>query len=199
MYKRLQQFFRVLGGVTLIGSVFLVIWLYHMGILNDTNALKDWVTKFPILAPFLFMLIQIIQIVVPIIPGGVTTVAGAMIFGSVWGFVYNYISIILGSLFLFLLVRKYGRAFILLFVKEDEFRKYEQKLDSKTYERFFIFCMASPVSPADIVVMITGLTNMSVKRFLTIILITKPLSIIGYSYLWIYGSRIADYLLQLLN
>lgn len=199
MYKRLQQFFRVLGGVTLIGSVFLVIWLYHMGILNDTNALKDWVTKFPILAPLLFMLIQIIQIVVPIIPGGVTTVAGAMIFGTVWGFIYNYLSIILGSLLLFLLVRKYGRAFILLFVKEDEFRKYEQKLDSKTYEKFFIFCMVSPVSPADIVVMITGLTNMSVKRFLIIILLTKPLSIIGYSYLWIYGSQIADYLLQLLN
>lgn len=199
MYKRLQQFFRVLGVITLVGSVLLVIWLYHMGILNDTNALKDWVAKFPLLAPFLFMLIQIIQIVVPIIPGGVTTVAGAMIFGPVWGFIYNYISIIVGSVLLFLLVRKYGRAFILLFVKEDEFRKYEKKLDSKTYERFFIFCMASPVSPADIVVMITGLTNMSLKRFLTIILVAKPLSILGYSYLWVYGSRIADYLLRLLS
>lgn len=197
MYKRLQQFFRVLGVITLIGSVLLVIWLYHLGILNDTNALKDWVTRFPLLAPFLFMLIQIIQIVIPIIPGGVTTVAGAMIFGPVWGFIYNYTSIILGSLLLFLLVRKYGRAFILLFVKEDEFRKYERKLDSKTYERFFIFCMASPVSPADIVVMITGLTNMSVKRFLTIILVAKPLSIIGYSYLWIYGSRLLDAVLTL--
>ncbi|HFZ6707079.1 TPA: TVP38/TMEM64 family protein, partial [Streptococcus agalactiae] len=58
------------------------------------------------------------------------------------------------------------------------------------YEKFFIFCMASPISPADIMVMITGLSNMSIKRFVTIIMITKPISIIGYSYLWIYGGDI---------
>ncbi|WP_411572974.1 hypothetical protein [Streptococcus equi] len=52
----------------------------------------------------------------------------------------------------------------------------------------FILCMLSPISPADIMVMITGLTEMSLKRFVTIILITKPLSIIGYSYLFIFGK-----------
>ncbi|MFR4925839.1 MAG: TVP38/TMEM64 family protein, partial [Streptococcus agalactiae] len=33
-------------------------------------------------------------------------------------------------------------------------------------------------------------SNMSIKRFVTIIMITKPISIIGYSYLWIYGGDI---------
>lgn len=199
MYKRFQQFFQVLGVLALLGSAILLIWLYRMGILNNTNALKDWVAQYRFLAPLLFVFIQIAQIVIPIIPGGVTTVAGAMIFGPVWGFIYNYISIVIGSVLLFLLVRKYGIAFILLFIKEDEFRKYEKRLSNKTYERFFILCMISPVSPADILVMITGLTKMSLRRFLIIILLAKPFSIIGYSYLWVYGSRIADYFLQLLN
>lgn len=199
MYKRFQQFFQLLGLLTLIGSAILVVWLYQQGILKDSNAFKDWVLHYRLLAPIIFILIQIIQIVIPIIPGGVTTVAGALVFGPIWGFVYNYIGIIIGSVFLFLLVRTYGRAFILLFVKESEFSKYEQKLDSKTYERFFIFCMASPISPADIVVMITGLTKMSLRRFLMIILLAKPTSIIGYSLIWVYGGKLVDYLLHLLS
>ncbi len=48
--------------------------------------------------------------------------------------------------------------------------------------------MVAPVSPADIMVMVTALTNMSLKRFIIIILIAKPFSIIGYSALWIYGG-----------
>lgn len=197
MYKRLQQFFQILGILALVGSAVLVIWLFKQGILNDSNAFKDWVLQYKLLAPVIFILIQIIQIVIPIIPGGVTTVAGALVFGPVWGFVYNYVGIVIGSIILFLLVKKYGKAFILLFVKESEFNKYEKKLESKTYEWFFIFCMASPVSPADIMVMITGLTKMSLRRFTIIILLTKPFSIIGYSVLWVYGAKFLQYLIHL--
>lgn len=56
--------------------------------------------------------------------------------------------------------------------------------------------MASPISPADIMVMITGLTDMSLKRFTTIILVTKPISIIGYSYLFIFGKDLVSWLLH---
>ena len=79
-------------------------------------------------------------------------------------------------------------------MKEDTFYKYEAKLESDTYEKLFIFCMLSPVSPADIMVMITGLTSMSLKRFTAIMVITKPLSIICYSYFWIYGSKLLEFL-----
>ncbi|HHJ7488240.1 TPA: TVP38/TMEM64 family protein, partial [Streptococcus pyogenes] len=49
---------------------------------------------------------------------------------------------------------------------------------------------------ADIMVMITGLTDMSLKRFVTILLITKPISIIGYSYLFIFGKDVISWFLQ---
>ncbi|HEO3519948.1 TPA: TVP38/TMEM64 family protein, partial [Streptococcus agalactiae] len=140
--------------------------------------------------PMIFIVAQIVQIVFPVIPGGVTTVAGFLIFGPTLGFIYNYIGIIIGSVILFWLVKFYGRKFVLLFMDQKTFDKYESKLETSGYEKFFIFCMASPISPADIMVMITGLSNMSIKRFVTIIMITKPISIIGYSYLWIYGGDI---------
>ncbi|MGT2801137.1 TVP38/TMEM64 family protein [Streptococcus henryi] len=191
-----QKVIQIIGFAALIATGILVFWLYRLGILNDSNALKDFVNYYRFWGPFIFILIQIIQVVFPIIPGGVTTVAGFLIFGTWQGFIYNYLGILLGSVILFLLVRIFGKKFILLFVKEETFYRYERKLDTPGYERFFIFCMASPISPADVMVMVTGLTNMSLKRFVVILLIAKPLSIIGYSYLWIFGGDIIKSILS---
>ncbi|MFS5703427.1 TVP38/TMEM64 family protein [Streptococcus agalactiae] len=189
-YRFWQKVIKALGVLALIATLVLVVYLYKLGILNDSNELKDLVHKYEFWGPMIFIVAQIVQIVFPVIPGGVTTVAGFLIFGPTLGFIYNYIGIIIGSVILFWLVKFYGRKFVLLFMDQKTFDKYESKLETSGYEKFFIFCMASPISPADIMVMITGLSNMSIKRFVTIIMITKPISIIGYSDLWIYGGDI---------
>ncbi|MEQ9763654.1 TVP38/TMEM64 family protein [Streptococcus jiangjianxini] len=187
-YRILQKIIRGIGFLCLIATGILILWLYHIGILNDTNVLKTVIQQHNIIGPLIFIAIQIIQVVFPVIPGGLTTVVGFWVFGWWQGFIYNYLGIIIGSVILFLLVKRFGRKFILLFVKEDTFFKYEQKLESKHFENLFILSMVAPVSPADMMVMITALTSMTLKRFIIIILITKPFSIIGYSALWIYGG-----------
>ena len=187
-YRLWQKIIRFIGFLCLIATGVLILWLYHIGILNDTNVLKTVIQKHDLIGPLIFIIIQIIQVVFPVIPGGLTTVVGFWVFGWWQGFIYNYIGIIVGSIILFLLVKRFGRKFILLFLKEDTFFKYEQKLESKHFENLFILSMVAPVSPADIMVMVTALTHMSLKRFITIILIAKPFSIIGYSALWIYGG-----------
>lgn len=203
MYKRQliwQKIFQILGSLALLGSLLLLIWFYKLGILNDKNVLTPLVERHHILGPLIFLLIQILQVVFPIIPGGVTTVIGYLVFGPWLGFILNYIGILIGSIILFYLSRIYGKRFCLLFMKKATFEKYEAKIgDHKAYEIFFILCMLSPVSPADVIVMITGLTHMSFRRFLSIILVCKPLSIISYSYFWIYGSAYLDQFIKFLR
>ncbi|ONH63469.1 SNARE associated Golgi protein [Streptococcus parauberis] len=195
-YKFMQKLFKILGLLALVGTFFLVLWAYRLGILNDSNALKDLVMAYPFWGPVIFIVVQIFQIVFPVIPGGLTTIAGFLIFGPIEGFIYNYIGIIIGSYLLFIIVKIYGRKFILLFMDEKTFYSYERKLETPGYEKIFILCMASPISPADIMVMITGLTNMSSKRFLSIIMIFKPISIIGYSYLFIFGEDLIRWFIK---
>ena len=62
-----------------------------------------------ILGPIIFMLLQILQVVIPIIPGGISSAAGVLIFGPYLGFVYNYVGISIGSVIIFLLGRRYGK------------------------------------------------------------------------------------------
>lgn len=94
-----QKVIKVLGVLALIASGVFVIWLYRQGILNDSNELKSLVKHYRFWGPLIFILIQIIQVVFPVIPGGVTTVAGFLIFGPVLGFIYNYIGILVGVYF----------------------------------------------------------------------------------------------------
>ena len=190
MYDTLKKLVKFLGIFSITLTVLFLVYLFkNMDILNNPDALTRALKGHLILGSIGFLLLQIIQVVIPIIPGGVTTVVGFMAFGPILGFILNYVGIVIGSIILFLLTRRYGKPFILLFVDEKSFKHYEQKLASSTYETVFALNMASPISPADILVMVTGLSRMSFKRFLYIILICKPISIVAFCYFWIYGGR----------
>ena len=42
--------------------------------------------------------------------------------------------------------------------------------------------MISPVSPADFLCALAGLTKMSFKKYMTIIILTKPITLVAYTY-----------------
>lgn len=197
MYKFWQKTIQVLSIITLIGTFIFLFWLYRIGILNDQNVLTEFIKGHGAFGSLSFLAIQILQVVFPIIPGGVTTVVGFLVFNFWWGFFLNYVGISVGSIILFWLARRYGKKFCLLFMSEETFYKYESKIDNKrAYDIFFILCMISPISPADIVVMITGLTSMSYRKFITITLLCRPFSVVAYSFFWIYGSQLLQQFLK---
>lgn len=42
----MAKIIKILGIIALIGTFFLAFWLYRLGILNDSNALKDLVQRY---------------------------------------------------------------------------------------------------------------------------------------------------------
>ncbi|AND78886.1 TVP38/TMEM64 family protein [Streptococcus pantholopis] len=195
-YHTWQRIFKLIGWLSLFATVAFLVYLFKgLNILNNPDALTKLLQERLVLGALLFFLLQIVQVVIPIIPGGVTTVVGFLTFGPLLGFILNYLGIVVGSVILFALTRHFGRQFIFLFVTEKQFHHYEKMLFTPTYEKFFILNMLSPVSPADIMVMVTGLTSMSYSRFIRIILLCKPFSIVAYGYFWIYGGRLLKKLL----
>lgn len=160
---------------------------YKKGLFNSVDTFRDFILSFGVWANIIFMLVQVIQIVVPIIPGGLTTVFGVVIFGPFWGFIYNYISICAGSLLVFFISRTFGKSVILNFFGEETFDKYKHRIKDKTYEKFFAWAILLPVAPDDFLCYLTGLSDMSFKKYATIILLCKPPSIFLYSMGWAMG------------
>ncbi|WP_073997876.1 TVP38/TMEM64 family protein [Anaerococcus urinomassiliensis] len=160
---------------------------YKRGLFHSIDTFREFILSFGIWANIIFMLVQVTQIVVPIIPGGLTTVFGVVIFGPFWGFIYNYISICAGSMLVFFISRTFGKSIVLNFFGEETFDKYKHKIKDKTYEKFFAWAILLPVAPDDFLCYLTGLSDMSFKKYATIILLCKPPSIFLYSMGWAMG------------
>lgn len=183
---------RIINTISIIGlglSIALTIYFINLGVFKDINALRGLVGNSVILGPIVFILLQILQVVIPIIPGGVSSAAGVLIFGPYLGFVYNYVGISIGSVIIFLLGRRYGKPFILSMISDKTYDKYIGWLDNQSrFEKLFALAIFLPVAPDDALCLMAGLTNMSVKKFTLIILLAKPVSIFLYSMALIYGG-----------
>ena len=191
--RKLINFISIIGLVISIG---LTIYFINLGVFKDLNSLRGLVGDSIILGPIIFILIQILEVVIPIIPGGISTAAGVLIFGPYAGFIYNYVGICIGSIIIFLLGRRYGKPFILSMVSDKTYNKYVGWLDNQNrFEKLFALAIFLPVAPDDALCLMAGLTNISVKKYTWIILLAKPLSIFLYSMALIYGGHFLSGLL----
>lgn len=86
--------------------------------------MQQFVNRFGMIGALIFVLIQIVQVVFPIIPGGISCLAGVLLFGAIPGFFYNYIGICVGSCIAFGIARSLGRPVLY----KDVFRENDRKI-----------------------------------------------------------------------
>lgn len=193
----------VIRSLTFLGlllSLFAFFYLRaHPQILAVGGQMQGLIQGLGVLGPLLFIALQVVQVIYPIIPGGMTSVIGHIIFGPLLGFSYNVIGIFIGSLLAFGLARRYGSSFAKAFVSDATYDKYIAYLDRKD-GRFFAWFLAAafalPGFPDDFLCMVAGLSKMSLKRFVWIFILTKPATLYLYTLLSCQGLT---YLLRLFS
>ena len=152
-----------LQAASLFGLILCVltgIWAWQAGLLTSQERLQAFVASCGAAGGLLFVAFQMVQVVVPVLPGGLGCLVGVVLFGPVMGFVYNYVGICIGSLLAFAVARNCGRPLLSL---------------------LFALAIFFPVAPDDFLCYLAGTTSMTWRRFTTIILLGKPLSIALYS------------------
>lgn len=187
--KNIKRWTHFITAIVIISMGLFLYYGLENNLFSDMNSLKQFIAEGGIWGPLIFVLIQIIQVVIPIIPGGVSCAAGVVLFGPWAGLLYNYVGIVIGSFINFYLARKYGTTLVKSFVSESTYDKYSNWLDKgKKFDKFFALAIFFPVAPDDFLCMLAGLTKMSLKRFSAIILLGKPASIAMYSLTLIYAG-----------
>ncbi|MGT2934917.1 TVP38/TMEM64 family protein [Streptococcus castoreus] len=193
-----KQLIQLITGFGIILSLlFFVYFQQHPNFFTVGGIFQSYLIKLGILAPCLFILIQMIQVVYPVIPGGLTCVLGHVVFGPFMGLVYNTIGIFIGSLLSFLLARKYGEQFAKAFVSSKTYDKYIPYLNKGNYfERFLAIAFILPGFPDDFLCMVAGLGKMSLRKFIIIFLLTKPITLYIYTILTYQGIQFVGQVLQ---
>lgn len=186
-----NKFGKILNISKWAGLLFLAIfgiYGYSKGIFTSETALRELISSWGIFAPIIFVLIQIVQVVVPIIPGGVSSLIGVQAFGNGLGFIYNYVGIVIGSIVAFLLAKKYGTQLVKATTKPEIFEKYKKWIDGeRNFDKFFAAAIFFPMAPDDLLCYLAGLTKMDLKKFSLIVLLGKPLGIFAYTWILKYS------------
>lgn len=169
-----------LSGLAL--CVALALWAWRSGHFDSVEALQAYVGQFGRAGMAFFILLQCIQVVVPILPGGVSCLAGVLLYGPWLGFVCNYVGICLGSLAAFGIARCLGRAAFAQMFSEKQLQKYTAWTEKDgLFFKLFAAAIVFPVAPDDLLCYLAGTTAMSWQCFTAVILLGKPVSIALYS------------------
>ena len=173
---------QVLSLAGLVACVILALWGWRTGVLTSQEQMQALVHSCGAVGVVLFILFQAVQVVVPVLPGGIGCLAGVLIFGPVWGCVYNYVGICIGSLAAFAVARNCGKPLLTMLFSEKTIAKYSRWAEERNrFARLFALAIFLPVAPDDFLCYLAGTTEMSWRQYTAIILLGKPFAIALYS------------------
>lgn len=172
----------ILTGVCLAATVIFILYGLKTGIFYDAESLKAFIAGFGMTGVLVFVIFQAVQVVFPILPGGIGCLGGVLIYGAYKGFLYNYIGICIGSIAAFMLARYFGRPLLHKMFSETLREKYMKWVDNRHFDRLFALAIFLPVAPDDFLCYLAGTTRMTLHKFTAIILLGKPMAIAAYSF-----------------
>jgi uncharacterized membrane protein YdjX (TVP38/TMEM64 family) len=156
-------------------------------LMSNPKKFREFILSYGQMSVLVFMLFQIFQVVIAIIPGEIVQILGGYIFGTFWGTVYSFIGITTGYIIVFLMVRFFGYRLVKQMVSEVALQKFYCLINSPGSDITVFLLFLIPGVPKDILVYIAGLTPIKPFTFFIIISIARVPAMIGASYI---GSNI---------
>ena len=170
----------------IISGVFMVHG-YINGSFNSIQTFREYVGMYGVFGPIVLGLIQMLQVIVPVMPGMIGCAAGAGLFGAAAGFWCNYISISLGSIIAFFLAKWLGMSLVKLMFSEEKYHSCVAWVEKKKCFTWLLFLsILLPLAPDDFLCYFSGLLGMGTRKFVWIILLAKPWCILAYSIVFAY-------------
>jgi uncharacterized membrane protein YdjX (TVP38/TMEM64 family) len=154
-------------------SVIVVLWgrpLYEL--LADQQRLRGWVAGFGPWGPLALVALEIAQTLLAPIPGQAIEAVGGYLFGPWLGTLYAMLGISTGSLLGFLLVRRFGRPWVVRLVTPQALTRFDD-LARQGGALFFFLIWLFPFVPDDLACLAAGLTPMSTPRFLLLMVLGR--------------------------
>lgn len=161
-------------GVSAILLVFfglaLYLLIYHSDIyltFLDRKRLAEFVKSYGSFSPFIFIALQVFQVLFAPIPGEMTGFLGGFLYGNFFGILYSTIGLGVGSWLAFIFSRWAGQPLVERIVSYKTINRYDYLMAHQgTWIAFLLFLI--PGFPKDYLCYILGLGHMDLKTFLII-------------------------------
>lgn len=113
-----------------------------------------------------FLILQVLQVVVALIPGGIIQIIAGVAFGGVWGTVFSLVGVIIGTYIVFVIVRKLGAPIVEAFIDKKGIKQFSFLNDNKKLELAVFILFLIPGIPKDTLTYIAPLTKIKMPNFI---------------------------------
>lgn len=181
-YKLSKEF---LFKMTLLSLFFVSIFLacvYFLKItgvwnkINSVEKLRSFVKSFGTNATLIFIFISFTQVVFLPIPSFITVGAGVLLFGPFESAIYSLIGILIGSFLAYFIGKLFGYPVVKWLVGKENLDKGLSVIKGKD-KIALTFMFLFPFFPDDVLCFVAGLTTISPRFFIIMILCTRTISV----------------------
>ncbi|MCR4990423.1 MAG: VTT domain-containing protein [Lachnospiraceae bacterium] len=173
-----KKIIRILSALMFIAVIGILLFTTY-NVVTDKEAFKSWVDTHAVQGRVLYVLMVTVQIMVAVIPGGPIEVAGGYAFGAVGGIVLFIIGATIGSVLVFLLVRRFGRHIVEIYFSEHRVKKLDFLNEENKRDPLFFLLFLLPGAPKDLLCYVAGLTRMRFPVFLFICSFGRLPAVVG--------------------
>ena len=174
-----------------MGAVCAVIYgfIHKYGIDTVTEGLRDFVTSLGPLGILFMLAIQVVQVVFAFIPGEPVEIAAGTVYGTLGGLALCLAGITVGTLIVFLAVKRLGKDFVERVIGSDKYARLGFLHDPSKRDLMIFLLMFIPGTPKDVLTYFSPLSGISLVRFLVISTVARIPSVISSTYV---GGSIAE-------
>jgi uncharacterized membrane protein YdjX (TVP38/TMEM64 family) len=176
------------AAVLVVLLVGVVLFRDRLAPLTDPAVLTDLVRDAGPAAPAVFLLVQIVQVIVALIPSPALALMGGYLFGPVVGSLLSVAGIAVGSALAFWLARRFGRTTVERFVPAGAIVRFDALTARRgTVGLFLAFLM--PGFPDDALCFVGGLTTIPLRRLVAIAVLGRTPTVVATT---LIGAGIAE-------
>ena len=177
----------------IVSTIFIVVLLSDysqdiFGLFGNKEKVEALVERSGYFAPFVFVLLQIVQVLIAPLPGQVTGVVGGYLFGVFWGTVLSLLGAFIGFYIIIKITRKYGLPFVKKYVSKKKYRHFDY-LSRKDGPKAFFILFLLPSFPDDILCFLAGLTKIRISKLLFISMLGRVPGYFVLSYIGAMGRE----------
>ena len=187
--KKIIGVILALFAIVITAITYLYIGIPMIKFVETPELFRNWVDSSGVLGYLAFIGMVVFQVIFAVIPGEPLEIGAGYAFGAVEGTILTIIGVLIGSLIVFFLSRRFGMSFVTLFFPKEKIENLKFLKHSKKRNIIIFLLFAIPGTPKDILSYFVGLTDIKLGFWIFVATVGRIPSIITST---IGGSLIGD-------
>ena len=166
--QKILCFAAIIIAVVVSVLVFVFVGIPVIRFISEPEKFRAWVEERGVGGKLAFVGVVILQVIVALIPGEPFEIAAGYAFGAVEGTILCIAATTVGSICVFLLVRKFGEKLVEVFFPQKKLHDLRFLKSSPRRDFLFLVVFAVPGTPKDLLSYFAGLTDIRFPVWLLI-------------------------------